>query len=228
MWQQPDVRWGGMDQGQLTLMTAQVGELLEITPEQAKKIQVIFGDNIVVEFIDTDESHTNTAFCIADSDKEGNIKGCRIIINRSEELALASAETINHEESSDGRISCEFDDPYENIVWLIAEEMHHAKYWSTAKDIETADRWQQRYDDLRKRKGIVSSEGYSNELIEVAASRNALRILKKMNPHRTAYYQELYDRSLRESKHVIPDITKIENIAFVKTGYVPRGKPDAE
>lgn len=221
-WEHPQQDWAGMDRSRLKSLVGEVGELLGISAEQASGIETIFGDHIAVEYPNGDK-HLNTALCLVDYDEGDSVKKCRVILNRSYELAdYASAGgstgSQRNKKNTEG-ISCKFEEPFENVVWLLAEELKHAQIWAMARDKSTEAKWREKYKRIMAVKGVLSDDDYVTDIQEVTASRNALRVLKKLVPERADYYDRLYKQSLEEGKNVTPSIGKVMDKTYIKTGF---------
>ncbi len=212
--------WLGMNQEELKSLYAEVGGALDIKPDEAKKIQAYFGDHIVVNF--EHHSDINSACCITDYDDDDNVEKCRLIFNRSLEVAAYRIynDKISQESQTEG-LKCVFEDPKEALIWLMAEELGHAKIFIRAGTKERESKWQENYARILANKEISSNDKYRESLQEVTVSRNAVRILKKFFPERAEYYQELYDSALEQNVQIIPDIRKVAGQTYISTGFNP-------
>jgi len=212
-------KWQGMNQNGVTKLYSEVGATLDIKPDEAKKIKAYFGDNISV-FWD-DKFQKNTACCIADFDDKGTLEKCTLVFNRS--LKVAMQGTMTNENGYDQKegIACIFQDPKECLIWNFAEELGHARIFIKADTKEREVKWQQNYTKILANNGVRPQDGYRSSLQEVTVSRNAVKVLKKMFPERTDYYQDLIDRSLEEHKQIVPNVTNVIEEAYIKTGFDP-------
>ncbi|MCA9308636.1 hypothetical protein KC980_03925, partial [candidate division WWE3 bacterium] len=131
MWEgAPD--WLGLNKKDIAALYAAVGTALDISPDTASKVHAYFGDHIVVTH--PDGNVANSACCITDYDAYGNVEACRLVFNRSLELArytigildtsqdtitsLTPALTEKTATQAEG-VKCVFESPHEVLVWLM-------------------------------------------------------------------------------------------------------------
>jgi len=211
-WDHPKADWGGMNKTQLTELVGKIGVLFKITPGQARLIEPIFGDHIVVTFPDNSKCK-KTAMCLVDFNEDESVKSCKVIFNRSLELVDGASGV-----EEDG-LGCVFETPYENIIWLIAEELKHAQIFQKAGSRSRESKWENNYKQVLIKKGIVSGDAYLTDIQEVTVSRNALEVLKELVPQRVDYFQKLYNESVRTFRHVSPNISRVREMTYLKTGF---------
>jgi len=220
-WNKKPKTFGGFDAKSLKELVATTGELIGIKPEQASKIRVIFGDQV---HVDLPEGGTfiNHAYCGTVYNDSGEAEKCFVVVNRSHELALAES-TTNTGEDNDDKVSCRFEHPWENVVWLVAEELKHAHINLVARNESKIESWQENYKDVLQKKGKKITTEYSSDLEEVTASRVALKVLEKLAskdyPERATYFRKLYQMSLEKSTNVTPNISNVVDDVYVITGY---------
>lgn len=208
-WDHPQDHWGGLNRNQLIVLVGQIGEMLNFRINQTEMIRVFFGDHIIIEKRDGSE-HINTGCCLVDFDKNEQLKNCRVILNRSREIAdhATSQAQKKREKVKTKEIKCVFQSPKENIIWLLTEELSHAQIWLKAGTKGKEAQWQLRYKRILKKKGREFDD-YSEDLQEVTVSRRALRILSKLAPERSEYFDELYEESFG----------KVIDQTYIKTGF---------
>jgi len=203
----------------LTDLIGKIGEIHRIRPEQAEQIQILFGDHIAIE--KDGNLYANAASCLVDFDEKGVVSGTRIILNRSEEVAKHSAVSYK---KSKGGASCVFQTPRENIIWLLSEELNHAKLWLQAKTKKREAGWQLKHKQNLKRRGCdFGSDEYAGDIQEVTVSRRTVRVLGKLIPERASYFDELHRISIIRRENIAPDISDVIDNAYIKTGFRPTG-----
>ena len=218
-WNLPNRTWGGMNELELKQLAGLVASEIGVTPQQAQYIGVYFGECICVTFPDG-RMVQNTAMMLANPDSDGNYTDCRVILNRSKSLVkkLTQEKSNNNNVNKYKRddyahdIHCFFETPQENIIWLLAEELKHAQIKLIGGRKEIINRWNDNYRrNLRQRN--LARHGYAEDLEEVAVSRVAVRVLHriigKTNPQRGEYFRQLYQRSLTNNRHIVPNIVDV-------------------
>jgi hypothetical protein len=220
--------WANFSYDDLVELLDEIITMLDIKPEHRERITVLFGDHIETLF-KNGNTHINSAYCLTDSDDNDHILGCRVVLNRSRELATYMIAKNNEMKSKEKReteeINCILEEPWELIVWLMAEECDHAKLELLAGSKKQMALWQKRYETYRGKKHFQSSRSYDDQLSELTASRIVMRVLKriaqKKNPSRIPYYQKLYKLSLETGKSISLIVGNVVDSAYVDTGFVP-------
>jgi hypothetical protein len=239
----PQDKWCNFSKDELKSLAIQIADFIGITPEQANLIEIRLEDHLV--FRVQNQRLFVQAYCGYDTNEHGDYSLCTIAINRSDELSRYANEIwdISTKEQK-GRfvklgvlknaqtqreLSCYFQHTWENIVWLLAEELSHAYIYLKAKNEVTFAKWQHLHvRELIKRK-LIATDFYDCDFSEVEASRICLDVLKKfaqtLAPDRIPYYEELLADSNKLSLHVTPNIAHIVKDAYIKTGFNPRLYP---
>jgi len=225
--------WKGYDQDDLRRLVGIITTLIGIPPHQAEKISVVFGDHLIVQYSDG-STHLNHACCVGIFDPpDPTFLECLVVINRSLELArhclkenqkkranniekLQSLGVYDHARSAPP-IYAVMKNPREAIIWLITEELMHARIYLTAQTNEVYENWLARYTQIMKSKGLKANHPFDIHLSEIAACRNVLRVLAILSEgKRSDYFRELYEKSLSTGQIVIRNHYEPN---FVKTGF---------
>jgi hypothetical protein len=209
-WDHPARTWGPFSREQLVEMVLLVATSLGISPEHARHIQVVFGDHIRVTFPDDRLDHLNRASCLIDYDDKGQVIRTTVILNRSLQVARQNALPPDP-----ARLNCVLETPEEIVLWLLIEELHHAKTHWQARTKWRMEAWEEKYRQYVQRRGINDADPYTFDLSEVAASRVAVLTLAKLLAHRTKargiYFHSLYQASLEQCRCITSKIS--ENLA---------------
>lgn len=223
--------WAGLSKNDLTELTLPIASFIGITPKQARKITVIFGDHYQFSHNDSPPS----AIC-QPYQRDGVYSDITIVLNRSLEVALEelNQSDIDQEKEIEQLESLGFFDPeidpddylchltaYEYIVWILSEELTHAHIFLMAKSTQKMKAWRRRYLEMLKKKASKLNDVYDTDLDEVAANRKVLRVLTYLTLDRDAKesFRSCYLESLR-SRRVF--MASFQASSFVLTGYQPR------
>lgn len=239
-WQaQPKKEWCGYSPTDINQLISQISAQLGITPKQAELIDIHLEDHLVFR-VGGVRTYVQ-AFCGYDSDGQGNYTRCTIAINRSQELSIYANSIWNDAtREQQGRftklgvlkpgktvheLSCFFLNPWENIVWLLTEELAHAViYLKAQNETSFADKQEAFVLDMIRR-DIGAADFYDCDFSEVEASRACLRVLAKLSrnlfPTRVPYFEKLLQKSIKQSVHVTPNISLIRDLAYIPTGFNP-------
>lgn len=219
--------WAGLTKADLVELTVQIAVFIGITPEQAKKITVIFGDHYKSRLDDSPYSAVCQSY-----HRDGVYSKVMVVLNRSLEV-LQERITITKEnrekevvhldslglydsESDDLDRFCELTPP-ESVVWSITEELKHAQVDLMAGSPRRVDAWSKRYLEMLKKRGLKLKETYDTDLQEVVANRLVLRVLTHLGEEDAKeYFRDRYLRSLQSRRVYFASFTKR---AFTQTGY---------
>ncbi|GIK84289.1 MAG: hypothetical protein BroJett025_09110 [Patescibacteria group bacterium] len=228
-WANPKDFWIGYDRKSLVDLVAQIAIEIGITNEQAKKISVVFAD---CKPKPTGQVAIATAFPHFDILANGihQLSRCTIIINRSRKAFNMQLENQQKRKTTakqsspripySGNLSCRMDSTREFLLWMLTEELYHAKLFCMAKTIENDAAVNQRYINTRKKKGVIFSDVYENSYQEMTVARNCLLLLAKFIPQKAIYFKRIYQESLktgsRPSPSIPPDVLKA---MYIPTGF---------
>ncbi len=232
-------QWVGLNQEALRGLSGQVAALVGITSSEAEKISIYFADSLTP--LVNGKKQITSAICLPLSDRDGKIKECMIVVNRSREAAeyVISDEYMEKKDdqhkSIEGIIhssvatflTFESADPYEHIAATLAEELSHAHVALRAGSMEKLATWDKKYLSLLRTRNTATSDLYETDLKEITASRVKLQVLSRLlaqkNPARAAYFQDLFKESLKTGKLVLETLTDIIlNEVYIPTGFDPK------
>lgn len=229
-WQYKPLTFAGFSAEEIAGLIQIVGTQLGITPDQAPKIFIHLSDYMALKFPNREPIFT-TGVCAPQTDENGVINRCHIIINRSREVfdlprPKPPSVSVNHQEEPkfDGPIKAELTAAWEFLVWIVTEELSHAQVDLKAGDPAHILQWSENYRGHLFNKGFEDDGSYSFDLVEVTAARQVLRVLAKLSlqfaPERAKYFRELYHQSLSERKAVTPVFSQqVIDQVFVKTDF---------
>jgi len=232
-WFLDEQRFGGFNKEELQELVATVGELIGITPEQAKKISTVFGEHVQYDYKEDDvKSYINGAYCVTiyEHDDLKEVDNCIVVINRSVELVNSQDDPDKYEEKKRKKnengmkvLECVFENPWEFVAWLVAEELKHAQMDLIGETKKSGQQWQERYEEILTNKNRIVFDDYSSDLGEVTASRTALSVLWRLAennfPERVEYFKKLHNESIQEFTNVVPTVGRVMNNVYLKTGY---------
>lgn len=220
-WENPAPDWGGLDRSHLTNLVGTIGTMIGITPKQAEKIKIFFGDHIHIAIRGNSDKTIQSGACVVDFDDDLTVIGCRIVLNRSREVAKYTTKGPEPAgESNNDGVSLYLESPEELIAFIVAEELKHAQIWLKAGIKEAQENRDSKYLAIAKSHNHSVIKGLNN-LGEIAASRTALSVLKKLVPAWAEYFESVRKQSLGKMARVTPDVTNIVNSAFIETGFDP-------
>lgn len=219
---EPQDEWAGWDADYLILLTQTIALQLGYTNEQAEKLLIVFADHLKVQ------GRAFLAGTIPQFSPAGYVEKCGIVINRSQELALSQSKKqeakdrykIEKKQENVEYLVCKLVDPREWIIWVLAEELMHAKLYMMARTQQRDAGIARRFKEIiRKKRGKLSNIDYENCYQEVTVGRMCLRVLSKLVPARRPYYEKLYQESLKTGKRPFPYVRHIAEKTFVSTGF---------
>ncbi len=203
-WKYSPKKWSGLTEADLKKLSLQIAIDLKITPEQAKKINLVFGD--CFEVPTPNGLHSNRGMCLAIYDEDDKIINCTVMIDRylaSMQLGNPIMDNFSYLEEN----IIELHSQFELIVWLIAEELHHSRLFIMAGDKEKYDRWKNNYKDtVTKRNKVLQSE-YDESIVEMVAARETLRVLSNIllgiDPKRAEFFNNKYKTIKKTDEHIM-------------------------
>lgn len=226
-WQEEPVdNWAGYSQNDLLELTQKLAILLGITDQQAQLLEILFTD------YKKPEEQVLLAFITRTSDRDGNIYRCKLVFNRSRKLfdefvaqnkalekTKAQEETAKKQSNSElkktEKLKITLESPLEYFIWLIGEELCHAKLYFKAKTNQRDSMILLRFLGILEKKNRHSQIDYEKSYQEVIVARNCLKLLKKLYPSRAELYEEVYQISLKTGRRPFPSIAKIKDKLFV-------------
>ena len=231
----PDT-WAGMTRPELVDLTHKIAGMIKITPEQASKIQVVFGDDVSVNTKKGQES-MHIGVCLSEETEEGIVTGNIVVINRSREVAeYVASPTMDEKKESESHFSslakndgtAQLDavlSPREWIEWILTEELHHSKAIQQLISSQRRKEVGDKYISILEKKSLKYRNTYSLDIIELAASRvcvlTLMRLAKEQgNSQRAAYFRALYQESLKNGAHIMPNID-LDDVS-IPTGWSPK------
>lgn len=214
--------FGGMNEARLRILTGEIAVELGITAEQAQLTRIVFGDDLPI-VLANNQIIRQTGITVTSYDESGQVLGSAIFINRSLDRAKNMQSLLEESQSqlpNREDFLCEFESPEEYLIWVICEELHHAKLRIQAGNLKKAEQYQSNWSEILRRKQVQVSTDYTHLLEEVAASRRCLRMLRKFigrtNPERAIYFDKLYKESLKHGQNIYPNYKKIIDLTFIK------------
>lgn len=222
-----DQTWLGLTKEDLTELTIQIAVFIGITPDQARKIRIIFGDHYQV----SERSEPLSGVCRSVYYvNRWKYTSHTVVINRSLEVALSNIQMYNAEKAEDDQkiqnlgllgTSSELCDllleGIEEPISTIAEELSHAHVKALAGSKIVLEIWRSRYIEILKTKGLITDELYDTDLLEIAAHRVKLRVLTYFSEgERREYFRKLYHESLFQNR-IHPSV--IYESSFIPTGF---------
>lgn len=224
-WASPRNFWAGYNRESLTVLVAQIATEIGITNEQAK--------NIFIQFSDCGRDNAGNiplASTTVASNGAESLPRCSILINRSRRAYEEFAKNLKNRKTREiesqpniqysSNLTCRIDTTREFLIWILTEELYHAKLYCMAKTYRNDTYINVRYNAIRRKKGISFSDLYENDYQEMTVARNCLLLLAKFVPEKANYYRSVYKESLETGARPVPRPTAdVMRAMYTPTGF---------
>lgn len=207
----PQDRWANFSKESLMSLVQQIAIDIGITNEQAKIFRILFADNM------TAFGKKYLAVTVPEFSPAGYVLKCAVVFNRSR-VVLENQTNIQTNQpivDESEYLWCVLEDPYEWFIWIITEELYHAKLFCMAGSSAMHFARDKRFAGILKQKQRESKIVYENDYQEMTVARICLRILAKYIPQRSRYFANLYEISLSKGKRAFPQIGKIRDLVLI-------------
>lgn len=202
LWLFTEKRWGEFSEEDLMRLVVVIASEMEITPEQAEQIHIAFGDNFHLQRNDLPQ--ISTALNISFGDESGKYFKHQILLDRYQTIQSygrnPNITNYSHQNAIELRSNLEL------LIWLIVEELNHAKVQIKAATTHESDKRQNKYESLIAKKGKKIQSEYDKSLLEMTAIREVLRTLIKLltpiDPQRAEYFRKFYQRLKVTNEHM--------------------------
>lgn len=214
-WLYTENKWGEFEENDLKRLTQIVAREVGITPEQAKKIIVCFGDNFQLNT--TEDSYFNAGACVNRYTPDGTHLHSLIVFDRASTFPRYGKAVNNFDYRPENRIFLRSN--LEFILWLLIEELNHAKIAMMDGTSQETDKRQSKYQQVIERRQKQIQGSHDESLHEMVAIRAVLRILIKLlqpiDSERAQYFQSFYERLKQSNEHMAPSLTEIPPLSTV-------------
>lgn len=234
-WSREPKKWAGMDQVELEEMVELIANFYHIPVSAREKIKVIFGDQStytkngiterpVAKYYPTYKNETDA--------KDDSLVRGDIILNRSRELLENKYGTIDPNRKledydykiNDERLVVTLRNPWEGVVWLLAEEINHAAVHLKLNDENMLGKAEVNYQTYAQSffKNDRNDGNSSYDVLEVTASRQVLRVLEKICidkglKDRAEFFRKMYEMSLDKRMVALPRTALILEEMYINT-----------
>lgn len=223
-WDKEEQEWAGLSRDDLIFYIEKIIKFFHIPQQNLGKINLHFGNNLTFRYSNgTVESIL--AKNIPSYDDDNQVVQTDIIINKSiealfEEYGL-DRDWFDNERLSERDTEGEYDykiedsnivltlrEPWEAILWILAEELNHShvdlKFGKFEKKEQASAKYEKYVTDfLNVMRGDPNVEDYTFDLVEVTAARQVLRFLEMVAIEkglldRAKLFRQVYELSLEK------------------------------
>lgn len=219
----PKGEFAGLSKAEITQLTIDLALWVGITNDMARKIQIIFADH---QKLPGNKYKVAVAMPVYKGVFK-HLKNVLIVINRSREIYLSRvgiAEFGGQQQQTNTNIENEplpvvLDTALEGLIWMIVEELTHAKLLLMAGTKGIDKQINQRYQKIRRKKGRTDEQLYAESYQEMTVVQYCLRILGEFFPDKKAYFDRIRSLSLQTGIRPTPYLVEEAKFElFLPTG----------